>query len=81
MGYVVRLPEQSHQSIQNSPHNLVPCLLQEAAKDREHVHLEGKKHMLELLQGIDGAFRPGVLTSLMVRPASHAFLQLLARAQ
>eukprot|EP00891_Asterochloris_glomerata_P009650 jgi/Astpho2/9650/Aster-03918 len=37
----------------------------EAAKDREHVHLEGKKHMLELLQGIDGAFRPGVLTSLM----------------
>lgn len=44
------------------------------------MHLEGKKHMLELLQGIDGAFRPGVLTSLMVRPASHAFLQLLARA-
>ena len=53
------------------------CLLQEAAKDREHVHLEGKKHMLELLQGIDGAFRPGVLTSLMVRPAFHASLSLL----
>ena len=45
------------------------------------MHLEGKKHMLELLQGIDGAFRPGVLTSLMVRPASHASSQLEAAGQ
>lgn len=32
---------------------------------KEHVHQEGSQAMLELLVGISGAFRPGVLTCLM----------------
>jgi len=32
---------------------------------KEHVHQEGGQAMLELLLGISGAFRPGVLTCLM----------------
>ena len=32
---------------------------------KEHVHQEGAQAMLELLLGISGAFRPGVLTCLM----------------
>ena len=39
--------------------------LQEAAEGKEHVHQEGGQAMLELLVGISGAFRPGVLTCLM----------------
>lgn len=38
---------------------------QEAAEGKEHVHQEGGQAMLELLVGISGAFRPGVLTCLM----------------
>ena len=41
------------------------CLVQEAAAGKEHVHSEGGQAMLELLLGISGAFRPGVLTCLM----------------
>ena len=40
-------------------------LVQEAAEGKEHVHNEGNQPMLELLLGINGAFRPGVLTCLM----------------
>ena len=40
-------------------------LVQEAAVGKEHVHTEGSQAMLELLLGISGAFRPGVLTCLM----------------
>ena len=45
----------------------VYCVLasQEAAEGKEHVHNEGGQAMLELLLGISGAFRPGVLTCLM----------------
>ena len=39
--------------------------MQEAAVGKEHVHQEGGQAMLELLLGISGAFRPGVLTCLM----------------
>lgn len=39
--------------------------MQEGAKDREHVHMEGNTPWLELLLGISGAFRPKVLTCLM----------------
>lgn len=39
--------------------------VQEAAEGKEHVHNEGGQAMLELLLGISGAFRPGVLTCLM----------------
>ena len=39
--------------------------VQEAAEGKEHVHQEGGQAMLELLLGISGAFRPGVLTCLM----------------
>jgi len=39
--------------------------LQEGAKDRAHVHMEGSTPWLELLLGISGAFRPKVLTCLM----------------
>ena len=39
--------------------------VQEAAVGKEHVHQEGGQAMLELLVGISGAFRPGVLTCLM----------------
>ena len=39
--------------------------MQEAAEGKEHVHQEGGQNMLELLVGISGAFRPGVLTCLM----------------
>ena len=39
--------------------------MQEAAQGKEHVHQEGGQAMLELLIGISGAFRPGVLTCLM----------------
>ena len=41
------------------------CLVQEAAEGKAHVHVEGSQAMLELLLGISGAFRPGVLTCLM----------------
>ena len=41
------------------------CGTQEAAEGKEHVHDEGGQSMLELLLGISGAFRPGVLTCLM----------------
>lgn len=40
-------------------------VVQEAAEGKEHVHSEGGQAMLELLLGISGAFRPGVLTCLM----------------
>ena len=40
-------------------------LLQDSAKDRAHVHMEGSTPWLELLLGISGAFRPKVLTCLM----------------
>ena len=40
-------------------------LVQEAAEGKEHVHTDGSQPMLELLLGISGAFRPGVLTCLM----------------
>ena len=39
--------------------------LQEAAEGTKHVHTDGNQPMLELLLGISGAFRPGVLTCLM----------------
>lgn len=39
--------------------------VQEAAEGKDHVHNEGGQAMLELLLGISGAFRPGVLTCLM----------------
>ena len=39
--------------------------VQEAAEGKAHVHNEGGQAMLELLLGISGAFRPGVLTCLM----------------
>ena len=39
--------------------------MQEAAVGKEHVNQEGGQAMLELLLGISGAFRPGVLTCLM----------------
>ena len=39
--------------------------VQEAAEGKDHVHIEGSQPMLELLLGISGAFRPGVLTCLM----------------
>lgn len=39
--------------------------VQETAKDKPHVRTEGNQAMLELLLGISGAFRPGVLTCLM----------------
>ncbi|DBA99141.1 TPA: hypothetical protein ACH3X3_011764 [Trebouxia sp. C0006] len=45
-------------------HYFVP-IPKEAAVGKEHVHQEGAKAMLELLLGISGAFRPGVLTCLM----------------
>ena len=41
------------------------CVVQEGAKDRDHVHMEGNTPWLELLLGISGAFRPKVLTCLM----------------
>ena len=41
------------------------CVIQEGAKDRDHVHMEGSTPWLELLLGISGAFRPKVLTCLM----------------
>lgn len=41
------------------------CVMQEGAKDRDHVHMEGNTPWLELLLGISGAFRPKVLTCLM----------------
>lgn len=41
------------------------CVMQEGAKDRDHVHMEGSTPWLELLLGISGAFRPKVLTCLM----------------
>eukprot|EP00891_Asterochloris_glomerata_P005171 jgi/Astpho2/5171/Aster-04755 len=37
----------------------------DASEGREHVTQEGGQHWLELLLGISGAFRPGVLTCLM----------------
>ncbi|KAL0021570.1 hypothetical protein WJX77_010078 [Trebouxia sp. C0004] len=37
----------------------------ESARDRAHVHMEGATPWLELLLGINGAFRPKVLTCLM----------------
>ncbi|DBA79271.1 TPA: hypothetical protein ACH3X2_007820 [Trebouxia sp. C0005] len=45
-------------------HYYVP-IPKEAAEGKEHVHQEGGQAMLELLVGISGAFRPGVLTCLM----------------
>ena len=54
--------------------------LQDAAEGREHVTKEGNQNWLELLLGISGAFRPGVLTCLMVGPAAHAPLKLHARS-
>lgn len=39
--------------------------MQEAAEGKAHVTQEGGQAMLELLLGISGAFRPGVLTCLM----------------
>ncbi|KAL3134216.1 hypothetical protein ABBQ38_006651 [Trebouxia sp. C0009 RCD-2024] len=45
-------------------HYSVP-IPKEAAEGKEHVHNEGNQPMLELLLGISGAFRPGVLTCLM----------------
>ncbi|KAL0018676.1 hypothetical protein WJX77_002041 [Trebouxia sp. C0004] len=45
-------------------HYSVP-IPQEAAEGIKHVHNEGNQPMLELLLGISGAFRPGVLTCLM----------------
>lgn len=39
--------------------------VQDAAEGKEHVTQEGGQNMLELLLGISGAFRPGVLTCLM----------------
>lgn len=39
--------------------------MQEAAVGKEHVRAEGGQNMLELLVGISGAFRPGMLTCLM----------------
>ena len=36
-------------------------------KGLPQVGQKGGKEMLELLQGISGAFRPGILTCLMVR--------------
>ena len=43
----------------------VVCDVQEAAEGKANVHNEGNQPMLELLLGISGAFRPGVLTCLM----------------
>ena len=40
-------------------------VVQEAAEGKANVHNEGNQPMLELLLGISGAFRPGVLTCLM----------------
>ncbi|KAL3140482.1 hypothetical protein ABBQ38_004739 [Trebouxia sp. C0009 RCD-2024] len=45
-------------------HYFVP-IPKEAAEGKAHVHTEGSQAMLELLLGISGAFRPGVLTCLM----------------
>ncbi|DBB15923.1 TPA: hypothetical protein ACH3X3_003297 [Trebouxia sp. C0006] len=45
-------------------HYFVP-IAKEAAVGKEHVNQEGGQAMLELLLGISGAFRPGVLTCLM----------------
>ena len=44
---------------------LVLLDVQEAAEGKANVHNEGSQPMLELLLGISGAFRPGVLTCLM----------------
>ena len=41
-------------------------------KDHPQVGKKNGKEMLELLQGISGAFRPGILTCLMVSQHAEA---------